>query len=143
MRPPKLVSGEPLTAVTPLDPQGSLPERLTRELMARDVRVPESRARGLRMSDVVRAGSIFGDALAGHRPLGREDRTVLGTVAALVLPLAVLAAIFPHVAGWTLAAVLGWLGGTAGVRAAVEARRARKSRAADSLPPGQDEAHGG
>ena len=110
------------TRVTPLDPQGSLQERLTREL-----RSGTPVARGFRLSDVVRAGSIFGDALAGHRPLGREDRTVLGTVAVFVLPLAVLAAIFPRAAGWTLAALLGWFGGTAGVRAALEARRARRA----------------
>ena len=124
--------------VAPLDPQGSLPERLTREIRSRETGVREAGGRGLRISDVVRAGSIFGDALAGHRPLGREDRTVLGTVAVFVLPLAVLAAIFPQVAGWSLAVVLGWLGGTAGARAALEARKARRRRTQESLPPGQE-----
>jgi cardiolipin synthase len=112
--------GEVATPVSPLDPEGTLPERLTREFKA----PPGGSA--FRFSDVVRAGSLFGDALAGHRPLGREDRTVLGTVAALIVPLAVLAAIFPRVAGWTVAVLLGWFGGTAGVRAALEARRARR-----------------
>ena len=100
--------------------------------------------RGFRLSDVVRAGSIFGDALAGHRPLGREDRTVLGTVAVFVLPLAVLSAIFPRAAGWTLAALLGWFGGTAGVRAALEARRARRALEAETEPEtdGDGQIHG-
>ena len=137
-RPQQLVKGEIVTPVAPLDPQGSLPERLTREIRSRETGVREAGGRGLRISDVVRAGSIFGDALAGHRPLGREDRTVLGTVAVFVLPLAVLAAIFPQVAGWSLAVVLGWLGGTAGARAALEARKARRRRTQESLPPGQE-----
>lgn len=114
--------GEAATPVATLDPQGTLPERISRELLS-----PEAGATGLRLSDVVRAGSIFGEALAGLRPLGREDRTVLGTVAVVVLPLAVLAAILPQVAGWTLAVLLGWFGGTAAVRALIEARRARKA----------------
>lgn len=131
---PRLLQGETVTPVASLDPHGTLPERLTREL-----RSWEPGNRRIRLSDVVRAGSIFGDALAGHRPLGREDRTVLGTVAVAVLPLAVLSAIFPQVAGWVLAVLLGWFGGTAGVRAALEARRARRSdRALDSQ--GHDEA---
>jgi cardiolipin synthase len=121
--------GEVTIPVTSLDPQGSVQERLTREL-----RSGSPVGRGFRLSDVVRAGSIFGDALAGHRPLGREDRTVLGTVAVFVLPLAVLSAIFPRVAGWTLAVLLGWFGGTAGVRAALEARRARRAREAEMEP---------
>ena len=125
--------GEVAIPVTSLDPQGSVQERLTREL-----RSGSPAGRGFRLSDVVRAGSIFGDALAGHRPLGREDRTVLGTVAVFVLPLAVLSAIFPMVAGWTLAVLLGWFGGTAGVRAALEARRARRAREAE-MEPGTDE----
>ncbi|UCC26179.1 MAG: hypothetical protein JSU98_03555 [Gemmatimonadales bacterium] len=127
-RVPQRLRGETVTPVASLDPEGTLPQRLTRELRSWE---PGGANRRLRISDVVRAGSIFGDALAGHRPLGREDRTVLGTVAAIVLPLAVASAIFPGVAGWVLAVVLGWLGGTAGVRAALEARRARQGRAED------------
>lgn len=137
-RPARLVKGESVTPVAPLDPQGSLPQRLTREIRSRELGTREAGARGLRISDVVRAGSIFGDALAGHRPLGREDRTVLGTVAAFVLPLAVVAAIFPRVAGWTMAAVLGWFGATAGLRAAWEAHRARQERRALELSREQD-----
>jgi cardiolipin synthase len=142
-RSPPLLKGEAVTPVTPLEPEGSLPERLTREMRARELGVRESLGRGLRISDVVRAGSIFGDALAGHRPLGREDRTVLGTVALLILPVAVLSAIFPQFAGWTLAALLGWLGGTAGVRAALEARRARRKRNSQAIAPERDRSERG
>ena len=49
------VRGEAATPVAPLDPQGTLPERISRELRSREVG-----AGGLRLSDVVRAGSIFG-----------------------------------------------------------------------------------
>lgn len=115
------VRGEVPTPVSSLDPQGTLPQRLTREF-----RSQAASGASFRFSDVVRASSLFGDALAGHRPLGREDRTVLGTVAAIILPLAALTAIFPRAAGWGLAVLLTWLGGTAGARAALEARRARR-----------------
>jgi cardiolipin synthase len=125
---PPRTRGEVATPVAPLDPEGTLPERLTREFRS------APGGANFRFSDVVRAGSLFGDALAGHRPLGREDRTVLGTVAAIIVPLAVLAAVFPQVAGWTLAVLLGWLGGTAGVRAALEARRARRREERPRLP---------
>ncbi len=37
------------------------------------------------MAPLVRAGSLLGGALAGNRPLGREDRTVLGTLSVAIL----------------------------------------------------------
>jgi cardiolipin synthase len=116
--------GETRHAEASLDPVGSLSERLSREWREWE---PGTGGGGLRISDVVRAGSIFGDALAGLRPLGREDRTVLGTVAILLLPVAVVAAIVPQVAGWVVAVLAGWLGITAAVRAFLESRRAREA----------------
>ena len=73
------------------------------------------------------AGNVaaFGTAIAGHRPLGREDRTVVGTVSVAALVAAGLFALFPAVLGWTLAILLGWLGLVTGVRAFLEARKAR------------------
>jgi len=103
-----------------LEPEGSLSERLEREI--RSAGKGSSR---WRMADLVRAGSVFGTAIAGHRPLGREDRTVLGTVSAMVLVTAALFALFPAVLGWTAAVLLGWLGIVIGVRAFLEAREAR------------------
>ncbi|HZD05375.1 MAG TPA: phospholipase D-like domain-containing protein, partial [Longimicrobiales bacterium] len=96
----------------PLEPEGTLPERLERQIRAQvgKTRYGGSGSTGWRLADLVRAGTAFGDALAGHRPLGREDRTVLGTVAGGVMVLAVLSAIFPRAVGWTFAVVLGWLG---------------------------------
>ena len=106
---------------TSLEPEGTLSERLEREL-----RSPvKAGSTGWRMADLVRAGSVFGTAIAGHRPLGREDRTVLGTVSGIVLVLAALFAIFPSVAGWIGAILLGWLGTVIGVRSLLEAREAR------------------
>jgi len=113
--------GEVVAPTTSLDPEGSVSERIQRELRAGVV--PGT---GLRVADFVRAGSTFGDALAGLRPLGREDRTVLGVVAVLTLPIAIFSAFFPLVAGWALAVILAWLGGVAAIRAGIESRRARR-----------------
>ena len=44
------------------------------------------------MAPLVRARGAVGDSLAGDRPLGREDRTVLGTVSTFILSAAVIAA---------------------------------------------------
>lgn len=100
-----------------LDPQGSLQERIERQLRAGQ--------RGMSLASVVRAGEALGDALAGDRPLGREDRTVLGLTSIAILFLAAVAAIFPVVVGWTIAAIAGWMGGVTGLRALAQARRAR------------------
>jgi cardiolipin synthase len=113
--------GEVPVPRTSIEPEGTLPQRLERGLRGR-----MGGSTGWRIADFVRAGSIFGDALAGHRPLGREDRTVLGTVSTVALILAVLIALAPHWAGWTLVVVLGWIGGTGTVRAFLAKRRARE-----------------
>ncbi len=84
---------------------------------------------GWRISDLVRAGSTLGDAIAGRRLLEREARTVLGTAAGILMGLALLFALFPKTVAWTFAALLGWLGVTAGARALAEARRARSGPA--------------
>ena len=94
---------------------------------------------GWRISDLVRAGSTLGDAIAGRRLLEREARTVLGTTAGILIGLALLAAFFPRTVAWTFAVLLGWLGVTAGARAWVEARRARSGPV--SGEPGQPDIH--
>jgi cardiolipin synthase len=126
--------GEVITPTTSLDPEGSVSERIQRELKAGVV--PGT---GLRVADFVRAGSTFGDALAGLRPLGREDRTVLGLVAVLTLPVAVFAGFFPVIAGWALAVILAWLGGVAAVRAWIEGRRARRRASELRDRPGESD----
>jgi cardiolipin synthase len=103
-----------------LDPSGTLSERFEREL-----RGGRGGSTGWRLADLMRAGSVFGSAIAGHRPLGREDRTLLGTASAMILAAAALFAIFPSIFGWLVAALLGWLGIVTGVRAFMEARNAR------------------
>lgn len=77
------------------------------------------------LASAVRAGTALGGALSGNRTLGREDRTVLGSVSAFILVLAVLAAIFPSYAGWAFATVAGWFGLTNAVRTFAESRKAR------------------
>ncbi|MEK9509274.1 phospholipase D-like domain-containing protein [Gemmatimonadota bacterium Y43] len=133
---PERVRGEMDTPVTSLDPEGSVPERLVGELRQRTSGA-KGGSTGWRIADFVRAGSIFGDALAGHRPLGREDRTVLGTVSIGALVLAALFAFVPQVAGWFLAFVLAWLGITGGARAFLAARRAREHDASLAASPSE------
>lgn len=118
------IGGRPVsTAVgmntTPLDPEGTLQQRIEQQLRA------AGQSRGMSMASVVRAGESLGDALAGDRPLGREDRTLLGVLSATILLLAGLAAFFPAAFGWTLAIVAGWLGIATGIKAYLQARRAR------------------
>jgi cardiolipin synthase len=103
----------------PLDPEGPLSQRLEQL---------RSRGQGhgrLTLASVVRAREVLGGALAGNRPLGREDRTVLGTASVAVLLLALLAALLPSLVGWIVAAAAGWIGLTTGARAFLQARRAR------------------
>jgi cardiolipin synthase A/B len=82
-------------------------------------------AQALTLADLVRAGSSLGDAIAGHRIVGREDRTVLTTVAVLLLALAALGVFFPRVLGWGVAILAGWLGLVLTVRTGVQVWRAR------------------
>ena len=104
----------------PLDPEDPLPVRLERNL--RELGSAPGR---LTMASVVRASEVLGDALAGNRTLGREDRTVLGTLSIIVLAVAAVAALAPAAVGYVLAVVAGWIGITTGIRAYVQARRAR------------------
>lgn len=115
--PGRLLTGN--TRQESLDPQGTLPERLERNL-----RTLGSHGR-IGMAPLVRAGSLLGGALAGNRPLGREDRTVLGTVSVIIVILAVLGLLFPTMVGWMFSALAFWFGGVTGIRALAQARRGR------------------
>jgi len=106
-------------ATESLDPQGTLPERM---MQIRALGTAQSR---ITMAPLVRARGALGDSLAGDRPLGREDRTVLGTVSALILSTAIIAAFFPTFVGVVVAVVAGWFGLTTGIRAYLQSRRAR------------------
>ena len=103
-----------------LDPEEPLSERLEKR-----IREFGTAPRRLTLASVVRAGEALGDALAGNRMLGREDRTVLGLLSVSVLLIAVLSALFPLVVGWGVAVIAGWVGITTGARAYMQARRAR------------------
>ncbi len=117
------IERDPAPRSTSLEPPETFQERLE-----------ELRRTGggstLRLADLVRVGSAFGDAIAGHRVVGREDRTVLGTVAALVLVVAVVAAFFPRFVGWLVAGVGGWFGIVLAARALYQAHEARRDDAA-------------
>ena len=112
--------GEPYLPRQSLDPQGTLPERLEQQLRAMG-----SRGGRIRMAPLVRVGSALSGTLAGHRPLGREDRTVLGTLSVTILLAAGLAGVFPTAVGLAVAGVAAWFGVVTGIRAFAQARRAR------------------
>jgi cardiolipin synthase len=86
---------------------------------------------GLTIADLARAGSALGDAIAGHRVVGREDRVVLGTVAVLLLVLAATGAFFPRVLGGAIAILFGWIGVVLAVRGMSQAYRARREMRAE------------
>ena len=128
-----VVAADPLPTpqglpATPLEPEGKLTERLE-AMMDR-----ETVLRPWRLAQLVRAGVSFSDALAGHRTLDREDRTILGTVAIIAIAAAVVVGFFPFVFGWALALVLAWLGIVMGFRAVWH-----RFRAQDSNPPGSED----
>ena len=104
-----------------IEPSGSLQQRLEQQWRS----LGQAPGR-LSLASVVRAGFVLGDALAGDRTLGREDRTVLGTVSIAILVVAGLAALAPTLVGWSIAGILGWFGVTTGIRAFLQARRARQ-----------------
>ena len=93
----------------------------------------ETVLRPWRLAQLVRAGVSFSDALAGHRVLGREDRTILGTVAIIAISSAVIVGFFPVVFGWALALVLAWLGIVMGFRAVWHRFRAQDANPPDAM----------
>lgn len=121
------VPGERETPKESLDPHGSLPERLERALGS-------GGGRGVGMAPLVRAGSLLGGTLAGNRPLGREDRTVLGTLAFGTLVLGGMAAFLPTLVGWIVALVAFWFGAVMGIRAYKQAHRAHAEEKLAALP---------
>jgi cardiolipin synthase len=105
-------------ATASLEPGGSLQARLER---------PRGQAQGrITLASLVRAREALGAALAGNRRLGREDRTMLGTLSLGILVVAVLAALVPTLAGWLVAVSAGWLALSTGARAFLQSRRARQ-----------------
>jgi len=123
--PGREVEGEGGPAQTTLAPGRTLQERIDRLRAGSGATAPWG------VPALVRAGSSLGDAIAGHRALGREDRTVLGTASVLILGLGLFSAFFPWIIGWFIAFVAGWFGIVLGVRSLIQARRARKARELD------------
>jgi cardiolipin synthase A/B len=83
-------------------------------------------AQTLTLADLVRAGSGLGDAIAGHRVVGREDRALLAALSVALLTAALLAALFPRTVAWTAAGILGWLGGVLALRGLLQFLKARR-----------------
>jgi cardiolipin synthase len=126
---PSAVSTEGGLHTEPLDPEGSLPQRLEQQLRT----LGQTPGR-LTLASIVRAREAFGSALAGNRQLGREDRTVLGLVSVVLLVLALIGALVPTAFGWIVVVATGWLGLTTGARAFLQRRRSKaEERAAMEL----------
>ena len=117
---PDRVSLPSTTRIASLDPEGTLPERLEQQIRTLGYAPGQ-----ITLAPLVRAGAALGEALAGDRTLGREDRTVLGTVSVMIGALAMLAWFFPTAVGWIVWAVAAWFAVTTGIRAYLQARRAR------------------
>jgi cardiolipin synthase len=115
-------------ATEPLDPQGTLPKRIKQQMQALGTTQGH-----ITMAPLVRARGALGDSLAGDRPLGREDRTVLGTVSALILSTAIIAWFFKAFVGTVVAVVACWFGLTTGIRAYLQSRRARSEEREASM----------
>jgi hypothetical protein len=111
---------DPPTRKAPLEPQRILPSEPHRPPGAK-----RGKGTGWKLANLVRAGTTLGSAIAGNRALGREDRTLLGTLAFLLIGIAIVAGFFPAAIGWFVAAVAGWLGAVTGIRAFMQARAAR------------------
>jgi cardiolipin synthase len=107
------------TTQTPLDPEKGFTKRLEA------LKETKQNTRQWHLAQFVRASASFGGALAGHRTLGREDRTILGTVSVIAITAAVAVGFFPKLFGWTTAFVLLWLGLVTGVRAISQRMSAR------------------
>ncbi len=108
------------TRTDALDPVTGLPARL-----ASLSRTPG--AQTLTLADLLRVGTSLGEAIAGRRLLGREDRTALGTVTFLILILALVAGFFPRPVGWTVALAAGWVGSVLAIRGMGQWWRARRT----------------
>ena len=104
---------------TSLEPEGGLTQRLEALMDTGGTTRP------WRLAHFMRAGASFGGALAGHRTLGPEDRTILGTVSVMAISAAAIVGFFPRAFGWAGAFVLLWLGVVTGVRAIWHRMRAR------------------
>jgi len=125
---PDPVSSQSALRTASLDPQGTLPKRLEQQIRALGDAPGQ-----ITLAPLVRASVAFGEALAGDRTLGREDRTVLGTVSVMIAAVAVLAWFFPTGVGWMVWAVETWLAVTTGIRAYLQARRARAEERVTAL----------
>jgi cardiolipin synthase A/B len=105
---------------SPLDPEDPLSSRTLAAMRE------QTSGRRWHLAQLLRAGTSFSGAIAGHRTLGREERSVLGTVSILLLVAALLLVLLPKIVAWTAAAGLGWLGLVTAVRALAHRRRAQK-----------------
>ena len=92
---------EPETPKAPLEPHQGLPWMPRRRPGGK-----RGKGTGWKLANLVRAGTSLGSAIAGNRALGREDRTLVGTLAFFLVGLALTAGFFPVAVGWFIAAVV-------------------------------------
>ena len=82
---------------------------------------------GRAAAGAVSVGSALGAALTNRRVLGRAESGLLAKMSIAAIALAVVAAIWPHVVAWPVAALAAWLG-LAWLVKAFALRRPRRSQ---------------
>lgn len=101
------------------------PERSGEVLSARRARqlAPRGSGAGRLLGRLARAISVLGRALVGRRVVGREDRSWVAALGAVLVVLSALGVWQPRLLGWPLAFLLFWLGVAALLRAFSGVRR--------------------
>ncbi|MCC6195879.1 MAG: cardiolipin synthase B [Burkholderiales bacterium] len=86
------------------------PTQVELDAVGRGAKRAMSGSAGRVAAGAVSVGSALGAALTNRRALGPTETNLLAWVAVIMVAIAVLAALFPHVVAWPLAVLFGWLG---------------------------------
>ena len=98
---------------------------------------------GRAAAGAVSVGSALGAALTNRRNLGPAEAGLLGTMAAIVAAFVVVAALWPRVIAWPLAAIGGWLAISWLLKSWSLWRAAPQGAAVDPAPRDHPPGHGG
>jgi cardiolipin synthase len=129
-----------------LTPRNRVRRSEPRTTVAKDAGEPlAKRARsgsaGRAAAGAVSVGSALGAALTNRRTLGPAEAGLLATMAMVVLGIVVVAALWPRVIAWPLAAIGAWLAISWLLKGWHLLRDARRSREVDMAP--LPKVHGG
>ena len=113
-----------------------------REAGAPVARRAPSGSAGRAAAGAVSVGSALGAALTNRRTLGPAEAGLLGTMALVVLGFVIVAALWPRVIAWPLAAFGGWLAISWMLKSWSLLRRARRGPETDPAPRTPQRGHG-